>query len=417
MLRPFTREETIRVLNSLGVDIPTDTKLLDEILEKRLSDALDAAQYKDRFPECMNLKSLNPWPVVEHSESAINPRPLVDAVARHNLDEAHKLYTDFRAGKNIQNALFVDPFDEPSQESAILLRFLTVLEVNETLPVFVVLYRTIDKATGASGADWASLQARSNPPHLGCGFHAVKATLLEQKMLLNILKTNNSLVPPDYNVTRRPLEERFEVSVLLPIGPLEYDALSNLNNNMGCTMCGKRASSRCSSCQSISYCGAACQRADWTEHKPACRSLKDATWRTIRLRAGYPGMENCQFGLLNRHASLALPEGADPVHKWFYLDDALPYVNVYGDRPFLTKMQITPPGVAPGRIMVYDRRQTFLGFLREDVDAPAFWEFAAEMRGARGGLMGLKMHRWVKRTGDWELSVCLDRAPVADVKW
>ncbi|KAM5545419.1 hypothetical protein V8D89_001032 [Ganoderma adspersum] len=423
MLSPLTRDETILVLNALGVDIPADTKLVDDILEKRLSDALGAAQYKDRLPE----------------------------FARHNIDEAHKLYADFRAGKNTQNALFVDPFvdlrhtmtevakfldlgirwcllqDEPNQESAILLRFLTVLEVNEKLPVLVVLYRTIDRVTGASGADWAILQARSNPPHLGHGFHSVKATLLEQKLLLKILKANNSLVPPDYNVARGPLEDRFEVSALLPIGPLEYDALSKLNNNMGCT--SRTAAPVGCPLPNVSFppipvtprspvptAIAACQRADWAEHKPACRSLQDATWRTIRLRAGYPGMEDCWFGLFNCHTSLALPAGADPVHKWFLLDDARPCVDVYGGRPFLAKMQISSPGVAPGHIMVYDRRQMLLGFLREDVDPRAFAECVVEMRGPRGGLMGRKMYRWVRRTGNWELSVCLDRAPAVNAK-
>ena len=67
--------------------------------------------------------------------------------------------------------------------------------------------------------------------------------------------------------------------------------------------------------------------------------------------------------------------------------------------------------------MVYDRRQTFLGFLREDVDPRAFAECAAEMRGPRGGLMGLKIYRWMRRTGDWELSVCLGKAPAVDAKW
>lgn len=137
----------------------------------------------------------------------------------------------------------------------------------------------------------------------------------------------------------------------------------------------------------------------------------------IRLRAGFPGMEDYWLGRFNRHTSLAPLEGADPVHKWYLLNDARPCVDVYGGRPFLAKMQISPPGVAPGRIMVYDRRQTFLGFLCEDVDPRVFAECVAEMRGPRGGLLGLKMYRWVRRTGGWELSVCLDRAPAVDAKW
>lgn len=51
MLSPLTRDETILILNALGVDIMADTKLLDDIPEKRLPDALSAARYKDRLPE------------------------------------------------------------------------------------------------------------------------------------------------------------------------------------------------------------------------------------------------------------------------------------------------------------------------------------------------------------------------------
>ena len=104
-------------------------------------------------------------------------------------------------------------------------------------------------------------------------------------------------------------------------------------------------------------------------------------------------MEDCWYGLLNRHTSLAPLEGADPIRKWFLLDDARPHVDVYGGRPFLAKMEISSPGVAPGHIMVYGCRQMFLGFLREDVDSRAFAECAVEMRGPRRGLMGRQMCR------------------------
>ena len=112
MLGPFTRAETIRVLNSLGVDVPADTKLLDDILKKCLNDALDAAQYKDRLPEGMDINSLTPWPLIEHGVSAVNARPLSEAIARHNLDEAYKLDAKIRAGESIAATPFADPFQD-----------------------------------------------------------------------------------------------------------------------------------------------------------------------------------------------------------------------------------------------------------------------------------------------------------------
>ena len=58
--------------------------------------------------------------MIEHGEfvSAINSRSLVEATSRHNLNEAHKFYADFRAGKNVQKALLVDPFVDLRQTMA-----------------------------------------------------------------------------------------------------------------------------------------------------------------------------------------------------------------------------------------------------------------------------------------------------------
>lgn len=40
----FTRQDTIQVLDNMGVLIPPDSKLSDEALDKRLGKALDASQ-------------------------------------------------------------------------------------------------------------------------------------------------------------------------------------------------------------------------------------------------------------------------------------------------------------------------------------------------------------------------------------
>lgn len=98
-------------------------------------------------------------------------------------------------------------------------------------------------------------QVFTNPSELGEVLPNVNATPLEQRLLLKLLKLNASMVHSGYQVERRAGEQSFKVSVLLPIGPLEYTALSKLNANQGCAVCGKRAASRCAGCQSISYCG------------------------------------------------------------------------------------------------------------------------------------------------------------------
>jgi hypothetical protein len=41
---------------------------------------------------------------------------------------------------------------------------------------------------------------------------------------------------------------------------------------MSCLLCGKPASMRCSRCRRVFYCGAACQKKAWPEHKKTCKA-------------------------------------------------------------------------------------------------------------------------------------------------
>ena len=320
-------------------------------------------------------------------------------------------------------------------------KILNVLEVNDKTPALVVLYRYFDKSSAMSGANWVKDQVATNPPELGKVILNVNATPIEQRLLVKLLKLNASMVPPDYEVERRPGEEAFKISVLLPLGPLEYTALSKLNANQGCPVCGKRAASRCAGCHSVSYCGqgthffrpghlsaslilmrtfnvAVCQRADWPEHKITCRSLKGGTWRTVHLRSSVPGTDAKYMAHINHHTSVSL--GLERGTTIRPADgSAPPPPNAYEDRPFLVKLQIGLSGVGQGaNMMLYDRKRTAHAFVHQDDDATAFAELVKEMEGPRGGHGGLKMYRWARRVGDWELSVCLDRAPgAAETRW
>ena len=91
--------------------------------------------------------------------------------------------------------------------------------------------------------------------------------------------------------------------------------------------------------------------------------------------------------------------------------------NDHGDNLFLVKMQVGVGAASPQHMMLYDRKRSFQLFFHRTGDPALFEDFHGEMCGPRGGHGGLKMYRYAKRTGDWELSVCLDRAPTADVKW
>ena len=130
------------------------------------------------------------------------------------------------------------------------------MEATTNLPLFVVLYRAVDQETQRSTENWVLEQLKTDLPNTTPTLSNMSSSSLEQKMILKVLKQNASLVPTDYEVARLPLEEHFKVSVLIPVGPLEYEALSKLNNNMGCSVCGKSGGYRCKGCQSVSYCSA-----------------------------------------------------------------------------------------------------------------------------------------------------------------
>jgi hypothetical protein len=84
----------------------------------------------------------------------------------------------------------------------------------------------------------------------------IKATALEQTFLETILDQNSRFLSPAFKPERRLSETPFKLSFLLPLTPLSFDDIAKFNNDPGCRVCGKKTVSRCSSCQSVSYCSA-----------------------------------------------------------------------------------------------------------------------------------------------------------------
>ncbi|KAM5546042.1 hypothetical protein V8D89_000168 [Ganoderma adspersum] len=477
-MEPFTRVEQLRVLQSLGIELPPDTKLSDEAIEKRLRDALNFCQYKDHLEPLPDLNILPQWklgapevmqsqiPAIQTSSCTPGPRAvaqstpsgfhsnLMDACQRGNLHEArmNNVRRDTQARLNafreeygidpLRGAditvppIHVDPFmdlrqtvlslanfadqggkwlllqDPEMEKYAVNIRILSVLELKDKIPVFVLLYRSFNTSTAMEGLAWAHEMSTV----YGAMAVNIQCTPIEQKLFLKLLKGNSHLVPKDYKVDRHQTEKDYKVSVLLPVGPLEYGPLAKLNSNVGCVVCGKRTVSRCSQCQSASYCGSACQRADWPQHKAACRSLKGGRWCTITTRSTLPGMEGGYMALLNKFSSGAMGF-QERASQTYQPDDSQAPPNDHGDNLFLIKMQIGVGAAPPQHMMLYDRKRSFQLWWFRAQNPATFQEFCAEMEGPRGGYGGLKMYRWAKRTGDWEFSICLDREPLTDTKW
>ncbi|TFK80178.1 hypothetical protein K466DRAFT_592002 [Polyporus arcularius HHB13444] len=432
----------------MGGDIPADTKLPDDVLEKRLREAINASQNKATFSS-LDLGSLQKWPMATAGELDTRARPLVRAMQRGSIDEAQRLL--FSSGNRVLDAgatpgasPSANPFiglrevvaaiggllddggtwcvvQSEDESSSIGIRVVSVLEIHEDTPVIVVLYRPFNRSSAKDCAQWISEQSKSNAPALGNGFIHIKRPSIEVKLLLLYLKLNASLVPADFPVDKKPNEARFKPSVLLPVAPLDFDALAKIAHNLGCSVCGKKGASRCAQCQTVWYCGAECQRADWPDHKQSCKSLKGGRWVPITFQEqlplpSIPGVDPKQTKYMSNINKFSSDfSGRSTATRKFEAADPPP-PNVWGDRVFMIKLQVALSYGEPGHMMLYDRKRSFQGFMLRK-DNPAFAELYAEMLGPRGGFGGMKMYRWAKRTGDWELSVCLDRQPQTDTKW
>ncbi|KAI0761367.1 hypothetical protein BD413DRAFT_607160 [Trametes elegans] len=442
-MEPLKRAELLHILSAMGVEIPENSKLSGETLEKRLRSALDASQERDRFPTPYDVAVLPKWPVARAGEIDTSVRPLLEAVRRGNMHEAMKNSMANRLGVGNPPELYIDPFmdlrqtvmslanaldqglkwaviqDPEMQQHAINIRFLHILKLDEKTPAMVLLYRPYSRENAMEGARWFQSQVDANPANLGGLSITIKATLLEQKLLLKLFSLNEKLLPNDFTPEKKASEQQYRATVLLPIGPLGFEAIGKLNNKVGCAICGKNGARRCSQCLTVSYCSAECQRADWPAHKKACRSLKGGRWCTVRFRAAVPGTEDMYYAMINRHSNTSRTE--DILAGMTRGDASVPHPNIHGDRLFLVKLQVGLTGPARDNMMVYDRQRSFGQLWISRIDDPrTFLDFVEEMEGPRGihGLYGgAKMYRWARRTGDWELSICLDRQPETDIKW
>ena len=106
---PLTRAETLQILSFMGVEIPKNTKLPSELLDKRLQDALNSAQNRDQLPITPPLdpETAKKWPV------RLNPperESLRKAVWRGTREEAQNIIRARQMTGEYRRGLFKDPF-------------------------------------------------------------------------------------------------------------------------------------------------------------------------------------------------------------------------------------------------------------------------------------------------------------------
>ncbi|KAI0634536.1 hypothetical protein C8Q77DRAFT_1157348 [Trametes polyzona] len=273
--------------------------------------------------------------------------------------------------------------EDPDHEKfAVNIRFLDIYEVDARTPDIVLIHYSFTRANAMEGVRWCQYQVSYNPRNLGGISMDISATEVEHKILLKLLRMNSKLLPHDFQPQRQRFEDQYPTVSFVPF---------------------KDSSSDLKLTPLFAFLHAECQKVDWPVHKATCRSLKGGRWCTLAFRAAAAGTEGMYTSFINRFTDMSRPQyQTAPTHP------TTPYPNVHGDRAFLVKLQVGLAGPGRDNIMVYDRKRSFgQVWIARDDDLAAFADLVAEMASPAGGYAGVKIYRWAKRTGDWELSICV----------
>lgn len=145
-----------------------------------------------------------------------------------------------------------------------------------------------------------------------------------------------------------------------------------------------------------------CQKQDWPNHKPTCRSLKGGTWKTLTFEIPNAllinNRETYDDAVKRRGTPRAATDGPPP--------------DIHNGKLFLVKFQISLFDFKEkAHMVIYDRQRSFNGLWRRCRERELFDEAELSMGNE------LRMYRWAKRVGDYQLSVCFDRTPSKNPPW
>ena len=134
-------------------------------------------------------------------------------------------------------------------------QILGVFALNGDTPALIVIYIPVDRTELTPVMLWLQ-EHRFRPGGSIFIPVTVRATPLEQALLLTLLDQNAKHLAASYKPDLLWSEKAFKLSFILPLGPLTFEDIGKLNSDPGCKVCGNKSTSRCSGCQSESYCSA-----------------------------------------------------------------------------------------------------------------------------------------------------------------
>ncbi|KZS94839.1 hypothetical protein SISNIDRAFT_452975 [Sistotremastrum niveocremeum HHB9708] len=417
MAPKMVREEVVNALVALGIDLPPGNKITEEHLKKRLSRALDCAQlFSQRLPSAtLDPAALSAWTGSLYAK--FTPGSVMENTHLMSLmqsdrrpSEERDVFYDMREAIAClghvfdQGGRFIVLQDE-GQMSAICVRVIDVLKLNDRTPVMILSYdRSLRGSMKPSMVQFLDT-------HFGRGLVDITTSVRGQQLLLRLLSLNSLRIPASYKPSRQPYETDYRLSFLMPTGPLSMTDIGTMNEEKGCELCGGPATKRCSACESVVYCGKACQSEGWPSHKKQCHALSKGTWSTMRFQsqaAAMPMFEGHYSANINRYTRSDGEELVAENHAPLSVNSPPP-PNVHANRPFVLKIQSNPVS-----IRIYDRRRSvdlFLMIYNDPINFKKLCEATST------GFRGIKCYRWAKRVSDWELSICLDRKLAEDPKW
>ncbi|KAJ7119644.1 hypothetical protein C8R44DRAFT_706503 [Mycena epipterygia] len=416
------REEILSLLSSMGLDLPRKTKLPDAELDKRLSKALDSAQYLTRV---IPTPPLDPSTYPSWFRDKSN-KTVLEAIRRHNIGEATMIYDSKMKGIDNPIPLYSNAFmdvrqtlmsignacdtgmhpvilQDPGESSGICMRVLDVRQFDSQTPILIVVFQhDVKDSLSRASFDWISSYVSSETP---TAMANITATVKEQHLLLRLLNQNSKRLVSSYKPKRASTESSFTLSFLLPVGPLGAQEMAKYNTNNGCSVCGDPAKQKCSRCGAVRYCDAVCQKEDWKTHRPLCNSWQGAKWQGLTFILAdqhTPGAyslrisryDNVQHNDMEKRMELAKHNQGGPP------------VNTHGAMPFIVKVQIN----SSSALAANDQRRTIDVMVLRASSEEAHFNAVAEVVRTKGD-RGIKAFCWAIRTGEWTIDICLDQFP------
>ncbi|KZV68070.1 hypothetical protein PENSPDRAFT_687544 [Peniophora sp. CONT] len=284
-------------------------------------------------------------------------------------------------------------------QKKICLRILDVHKYKD-IPIVTLIYTDDEDYTAARTANSTNAPFDTDADDA----YKIECAIEGQTLFHRLLELNSKRLPDELKTKLKYDEEGCNASFLVPVTSLKLDQITKLATTPRCELCGRL----CSLCQTVSYCDQDAQRLHWQEHSSSCKGVQGGSWidATFTENPIIDG-EQKYTAIINHRSNKASRANGS----------LAPPSNVHGDKTFIVKIQ--RPLIMTGAddflsMLVYDRNRTFTGHISSK-ENPGFWTAALEQM--RAGSQKVKIYRNAKRSGDWTLSICLDREPAEVPKW